>query len=297
MKSTWANLKVGKFELDNILSEKRILTLSANGGLYQSYHFNPVGSATNFGLGDNQIGAEIMGHNANSYTRYSVAVLDATDGEPGNAYGQRYDAMVTFSQAFDGGKAGVQRIGAYAFFGQQPTTYQTMNGGADIIPGSGTDNKSFYRVGVVGDFFYKNWEFLPFYLRGQDNAYLANGLAGTDPLGAGMQDAQWNGYLGELHYYFNPQFLVLGRAEWIRMSQQGLDTTPSTLGNIDAYTIGTRWYPIMTSRTGLAVLTELSTTKTVGTVPLSGDGTGEDPISPATVVRSTSLLFGLDYDF
>ena len=30
--SPWANLKVGKFELDNLLSEKRITWLSANGG-------------------------------------------------------------------------------------------------------------------------------------------------------------------------------------------------------------------------------------------------------------------------
>ena len=43
LKSSWLNVKVGKFELDNLLSEKRILTLSANGGLYQAYHFRPQG--------------------------------------------------------------------------------------------------------------------------------------------------------------------------------------------------------------------------------------------------------------
>src|ERR1700732_5098019 len=32
--STWLNVKLGKFELDNLLSEKRILTLTANGGIY-----------------------------------------------------------------------------------------------------------------------------------------------------------------------------------------------------------------------------------------------------------------------
>src|SRR6202163_103512 len=40
--STWLNLKLGKFELDNLLSEKRILTLTANGGIYQLYHFSPL---------------------------------------------------------------------------------------------------------------------------------------------------------------------------------------------------------------------------------------------------------------
>ncbi len=40
--SPWLNIKFGKFELDNLLSEKRILTLTGNGGIYQLYHFIPV---------------------------------------------------------------------------------------------------------------------------------------------------------------------------------------------------------------------------------------------------------------
>ena len=39
--SPWLNVKLGKFELDNLLSEKRILTLTGNGGIYQLYHFIP----------------------------------------------------------------------------------------------------------------------------------------------------------------------------------------------------------------------------------------------------------------
>ena len=42
LNSSWFNLKVGKFELDNLQSEKRILTLSSNGGFYQNYHFQPL---------------------------------------------------------------------------------------------------------------------------------------------------------------------------------------------------------------------------------------------------------------
>src|SRR6266550_3404165 len=55
-RSPWANVKVGKFELDNLLSEKRFTWLSANGGFLYAYHYLPVGSANNFGFGDNQIG-------------------------------------------------------------------------------------------------------------------------------------------------------------------------------------------------------------------------------------------------
>jgi hypothetical protein len=76
----WANVKLGKFELDNMVSEKRQFWLSGNGGFYQSYHFVPVGSATTFGLGNNQLGVELSGHSTNSYTRYGVSVLESSDG-------------------------------------------------------------------------------------------------------------------------------------------------------------------------------------------------------------------------
>src|ERR1700734_315675 len=47
--SSWFNVKLGKYELDNLLSEKRILTLTGQGGIYQLYHFIPVGGGTIFG--------------------------------------------------------------------------------------------------------------------------------------------------------------------------------------------------------------------------------------------------------
>lgn len=295
MNSHWANLKVGKFELDNMISEKRGFLLSGNGGFYQNYHFVPVGDATTFGMGDNQIGAEFSGHSENSYTRYGAAVLGTTDGEPGASGGRGYDAALTFSQGFDAGSLGLERIGAYAYIGQRPTVFQTAGG--EPIPGTGDVNRSFQRYGVTGDFFLGNLEFLPLYMRAQDDAYLATATAGDQPLPAGAQTAKWNGGFLEAHYYFDPQHILLGRGEFIRMSQQPLDGTPSDLGNIDAYTFGFRWYPMMTSRAGLAVHSEYSMAKTIGNVPLSGLGSGLPPLSPATPVWSRSLLFGLDFAF
>jgi hypothetical protein len=81
------------------------------------------------------------------------------------------------------------------------------------------------------------------------------------------------------------------------MSQQPFDDTPSNFGNIDAYAFGFRWYPMMTSRAGLAVHSEYSMAKTIGNVPLSGLGSGLPPLSPATPVWSRSLLFALDFAF
>ena len=83
--SSWFNIKFGKFELDNLLSEKRILTLSDVGGEYQNYHFQPlvtpggngnaVAAETLYanGIGDNQVGLEIMGHSKDDRTRFSAA--------------------------------------------------------------------------------------------------------------------------------------------------------------------------------------------------------------------------------
>src|SRR3989449_4901190 len=39
--SPWANLKVGKFELDNLLSEKRFTWLSNNGGALFNHPYEP----------------------------------------------------------------------------------------------------------------------------------------------------------------------------------------------------------------------------------------------------------------
>src|SRR5207249_2600626 len=165
--SPWANVKLGKFELDNLLSEKRIILLSNNGGLYQSYHFVPLNDNTTFGLGDNQIGAELMGHSANSYTRYSVAVLSGTDGEAGLGAGSTYDAAVMLSHAFDAGGMGVERLGLYGYIGQRPTVFQTTGG--EPIPGIAETRKPFYRVGGTGNFSFGNLELLPFFMHASDD--------------------------------------------------------------------------------------------------------------------------------
>src|SRR5246500_2910327 len=133
--SPWLNLKLGKFELDNLLSEKRILTLTGNGGIYQLYHFVPQGDGNIFGqMGDNQLGAELMGHSWNDRTRYSAALLSTSDGTPGLPYGNAYTGFFAASQAFDAGKAGVQRVGFYAMVGEAPTTWLTAGGASGTLP-------------------------------------------------------------------------------------------------------------------------------------------------------------------
>jgi hypothetical protein len=306
--SEWLNLKAGRFELDNLISEKRFLFLSANGGLYQNYHFTPAGDSNNFGIGDNQMGIEIQGHSANSYTRYTVAALQSNEGGVGftnsvtapspinNATGRTYDWFFSFTQGFQTGSLGLQRIEPFFYYGHRPTLFNQTVGGVPIS-GTGTGNKPFYRVGVQSDFYLGKFEFLPFFQHSVDNAYLANSLAATSPLAAGMQNAVWNGGFIETHYYWNPQLVLTQRWEIVRMAQQGLITTPGTQGNIDAYSFGYRYYPIMFSRAGLAWHTEYSITKSIGIVPLSLDGSGLLPFTSTTPVWSSSIFAGFDFDF
>ena len=131
--SPWLNFKVGKFELDNLVSEKRSLTLSVSGGPYQIYHFIPVGDSNIFGqIGDNQVGVEWLGHSANDRIRLGVTVLSSTDGNPDLQYGsESYSAFFTGSYAFNVGKLGTDRVGFYALAGEAATAYLTDGGTPD----------------------------------------------------------------------------------------------------------------------------------------------------------------------
>ena len=295
LKTRWLNVKAGKFELDNLISEKRFLFLSANGGIYQSYHFVPVGDSNTFGLGDNQLGVEVSGHSVNSYTRYSVAVLSSNDGNAGLPSGRSYDSYVTISQAFDLGKLGLQRFGAYAYAGRRPTFSQTADGTA--IAGTGLGNKPFYRAGFSGDLFLGKFELLPFFMHGHDDVYLGTSTAANQPLPSGARAPTWNSGFIETHYYANTRLVLTGRYEIIRMSQQSLLSSPTNQGNIDAYSAGFRWYPFMFSRAGLAWHSEYSIVKTIGAIPLSGNGSGLAPLFPTQHVWSSSVFAGFDFAF
>jgi hypothetical protein len=246
--SSWLNVKFGRFELDNLLSEKRILTLTGNGGIYQTYHFIPVNDGNIFGqIGDNQLGVEYMGHSVNDRTRISAALLSSSDGNVNlSTSANAYTGFFTASQAFDTGKLGVQRIGFYAMAGEAATYYLTAGGVPQ--PGTGIVNKGFSREGFVGQFYLgPHFDLTVVTQHGSDNVWFGQGYGNaiqTDgnggttatcssptpgcpvnnvpgtalPLGA--QAPSWNGYLFEGHYVYSPQLIFIGRYEAERMSQQ-----------------------------------------------------------------------------
>jgi hypothetical protein len=302
--SPWLNIKLGKFELDNLVSEKRILTLTSISGVYQTYHFLPQGDANIYGqIGDNQLGLEYMGHSADDRTRVSAALLSTSDGNVNLASGANaYSGFFTASQAFDAGKLGVERLGFYAMVGSAPITFLT-SGGVPVI-GTGTDNKSYHREGFVGQIYLGNLDFLVVTQHGWDNVWFGQGfgnalapsngtpgvglnyIPGTFTLPSTARAPTWNGYMVETHYVYNPQLIFIQRSEWERVSQQASTTLPSNFGNVDMYTFGFRWYPIMNPRAGFAFHNEYSWLRQNGTAPVSG-----------TDLTTSSLFFGFDFDF
>jgi hypothetical protein len=298
--SSWLNVKLGKFELDNLLSEKRILTLTNESGVYQNYHFQPATEAGGFfhdGIGDNQVGLEWMGHSKDDRTRVSAALLSSSDGSPGLPNGRGYNGFFAASRAFQIGSLGLQRIGGFAYIGQAPTYFQYTQGGAGV-PGTGIGNKSFYRLGIIGQFYVHKFDFTPIYFHGEDSAYLGTLTPANVALPTGAHNPTWNGFLLETHYTYNPQIILINRYEAIRMSQQALPIDPTNLfipgvsvpsssyGNLDLLTFGFRYYPFISSRAGFAFHNEYSIMRQRGISPITGSD-----------LTSSSLLFGFDFAF
>ncbi len=284
-KSPWLNIKFGKFELDNFISEKRIISLSANGGFYQLYHFIPPGDTNAFGqIGDNQLGLEWSGHSFNDHTRASAAVISSNDGNVNLVNANNYSGYFTASQAFDLGGFGLQRVGGFLFVGEAPT--YSLTNSAVPVAGSSLGSKGFYRVGAFGDIYVRRFDVSLYYQHGEDSKYFGTATAANMPLPPGAQSPTWNGGFVEPHFSLNPQVIFFQRSEWVRMSKQALATNPSDLGNIDAYTFGARWYPIMTSRAGFALHSEYSHVKQRGVSPVT-----------ATDLVNSSVFLGADFDF
>jgi hypothetical protein len=102
----------------------------------------------------------------------------------------------------------------------------------------------------------------------------------------GAQSPSWNGGFVETHYTFNPQLIFIQRDEFVRMSKQPLPSLPSSLGNIDNYTVSLRWYPFMYSRAGFAIEPEYALTRQQGAAPITG-----------TSLTTSSVFLGFDFDF
>ena len=287
LQSPWLNVKFGKFELDTLISQQRVLTLDSIGGTYQNYFFTPSGDNNVFaGIGANPFGVELMGHSSNSYTRYSLALLGSSNGPAGIPASQSVNWYGTVDQGFDVKRLGTQRVGAFAYLGQSPTYYQTANGG--VIPGTGSGTRSFYRAGAYGLWYLGKFDISTFYEHGSDNVFLGNATPSNQPskLPVGAAGPTWNGGFVEAHYTYKPQLILISKYELVRMSRQANPNIAHNLGNLNQWTIGYRWYPFMSTRAGLAWVQEYSRINNIAAAPLSG-----------TDDLHSSYLMGFDFDF
>src|SRR5215472_10245990 len=200
--SSWLNIKLGKFELDNLLSEKRILTLTGISGIYTDYHFQPMyqpGVSENpgfvFGIGDNQVGVEWLGHSKDDRTRVSASLLSSNDGSPGLPTSRGYDGYFAASRAFQLGSLGLQRVGGFAYIGQFPTYFQFTSGGpSSPVAGTGIGNKGFQRYGLIGMWYIKKFDITTIYFHGSDSAWLASNTPAVSgaTLPVGAHSPSWN---------------------------------------------------------------------------------------------------------
>jgi hypothetical protein len=311
--TSWLNFKVGKFELDLPVSEKRLWTLSGDGGFYYIYHFTSPGNMNPWGgIGDNQLGMELMGHNANSYTRYAFAAVSSLDGGVNQSYGETvnfgnitstfppagrtFDYYGHFEQGFNTIGNGFMKLGAYGYFGYAPTYFET-SGGAPVY---GRGNKPFYRAGAEWKWYFNKFLVKGVYMHAYDNAFLANGVPANTTLPAGDQAVKWNGGFIEAQYIISPQWVVIGRWETIHMSQQvnnPMFVLSGNTGNLNAFTFANRWNPFMFSRAGLALQQEYSFVRSNG-VTNQGGAFGANCATVVTcTITSSSLFFGFDFDF
>lgn len=285
--SHWLNLKLGKFELDEPISVERSLILNNTGAAYYNYFFTPPRDNNYFqGIGLPQLGVELSGHSDNDYTRYSVAVVSNTNGATGLPSNKAYDVYANANQSFEVPRLGSQQVGVYGYFGESPTYYLTSGG--NPIPGTGLGNKSFYRVGAYGHWYVDKFDFYTFFMHGSDNVFLGNAVAANQPqnLPLGAVGPTWNGGFVEGHYNPTPRWIFTGRYELARVSRQANPTIPTNAGNLDTWTFGYRWYPIMSPRAGLAWTQEYSRITNPGAAPISG----------LDLIRN-SYLMGFDFDF
>lgn len=283
----WLNFKMGKFELDQPISQERSLTFNNTGGEYYTYFFTPPGDNNFFqGIGFAQLGAELSGHSADDSTRYSIAVVTDSNGGSGLPVNQSADVYANFNQSFDVPWFGRQQVGVYGYFGESPTYFQTSNG--NPIPGTGQGNRGFYRVGAYGHWYVQKFDFYTFFMHGFDNVFLGNGVPANQPalLPTGAVGPTWNGGFVEAHYNPNTRLIVLGRYETDRMSRQANPTIPGNRGNLETWTAGYRFYPIMSPRAGLAWVQEFSRIDFAAAAPVSG----KDDMR-------NSYLMGFDFDF
>jgi len=197
------NIRVGRFEpAYHVFSSKRSYYL------FQPYEvYNLTTPHNTYVFNDNQLGIECTGHFRSGF-KYAAGILNGNGANPdNNNYKDIYaNIMQTFGKG-DGQSAG-QRLGLFGYYGWQPL----QSPGTIVGPSgetNGSDNKTFYRVGVTGSFNWNAFNLQVLYMTGIDNKAF-NTIEPTE-------DYKYNGGLVELDYpaLFNNRLAASIMFNWV----------------------------------------------------------------------------------
>jgi hypothetical protein len=159
------NIRVGRFEpAYHPFSSKRSYYLLQP---YEVYTFTTPNN--DFVFDDNQVGIEATGHFPTGF-KYGAGIVNGSGGNPDNSNAK--DVYLNIFQTIgrgDGQTAG-QRIGAFGYYGWQPTSaayYVGADGSAD-----GKDNVGFYRAGGDISLNWRTFNLMGLIMHGQDDKKL-----------------------------------------------------------------------------------------------------------------------------
>ena len=157
------NIRVGRFEPGyHMFSSKRSYYL------LQPYEVYSMTTPKNsYVFDDNQIGIEASGHFKIGF-KYTAGIVSGNGANPDNNNGK--DIYLSLSQTIGKGEgqSSGQRLGVFGYYGWQPL----------ILPGTvigemgqtnGSNNKTFYRVGVNGSINYSRLSLQMLYFIGSDD--------------------------------------------------------------------------------------------------------------------------------
>jgi len=259
------NVKVGKYELDLPVSEKRLPTLNTSIVMYHYIAGTPYlagltdnvfafGNPNSFAIGENQPGLEVFGIKntpGGGYFRYSLNALsnsNITGPNTGGGRGVNFYGHVT--QSFGGyGVVTGQRVGVFGTYGNAPTVDNPgcpVSGTCGPISGAG---QPFYRVGLDASLTALNqFNLILAGMRAMDSKNLFTSLAVPN-----AQDAVWYGGLAELDYNPSqlPAWLFIYRYDVIRNDGQGNGTPgfPKAYNDVNSHTLMARYYFHISDRT------------------------------------------------
>lgn len=291
--STWANVRLGKFELDQPISPHRSISLTAG---YPATGGHPPGSLVPLDLSENQVGVELDGHDDRSLTRYSLSLTSINGGEglSGNAWSAPF-VYGHVQRVFELENRVVPwvRIGALGGVGWWPTAF-ALDGDGNPIPGTGRDHKQLERAGAelswkIGE------EATPLLVTaawhwGHEAAGLAEGadpVTGEDlaeraaSFSGGYLEAVWVPFV-EPRYDATP-WAFFGRYDLVRYR--------NGVGDVDGVTVGARRYLVLGPRASAAVHLELHYDRSRRTSAIASAS------GPPLDVETEAALAGLDFDF